>query len=257
MSEEREEGPIMTGGMDSSFEEREDAPTSIDATDNPDSIEVSVAEPQEEKVQEQNTEIEQVQEEPRISKGKQKRRITSYLSNISKQVEKQGNQINKLTMLIQSFQKQTKPISAGIGQPQFQSIKQIISQISQLQKQVTQVQKEMQKLRTAPIARSKSKSRSKFPYYDLNFLTRLNATSPYNVTQNAQILRVDLANPTKILPIAYVNQIEDKAAAHGDWESSGILDASKYFGDGSWLVDVQAHTIDEGGQLLLLKIPGS
>ena len=151
--------------MDSSFEEREGAPTSIDATDNPNSIEVSVAEPQEEKVQEQNTEIEQVQEEPRISKGKQKRRITSYLSNISKQVEKQGNQINKLTMLIQSFQKQTKPISAGIGQPQFQSIKQIISQISQLQKQVTQVQKEIQKLRTAPIAgagaRSKSKSKSK------------------------------------------------------------------------------------------------
>ena len=161
MSEEREEGPIMTGGMDSSFEEREGAPTSIDATDNPNSIEVSDAEPQEERVQEQNREIEQVQAEPRISKGKQKRRITSYLSNISKQVEKQGNQINKLTMLIQSFQKQTKPISAGIGQPQFQSIKQIISQISQLQKQVTQVQKEMQKLRTAPIARARSKSKSR------------------------------------------------------------------------------------------------
>ena len=32
---------------------------------------------------------------------------------------------------------------------------------------------------------------------------RLNATSPYNVTQNAQILRVDLASPGKILPIAY------------------------------------------------------
>jgi hypothetical protein len=86
---------------------------------------------------------------------------------------------------------------------------------------------------------------------------RLNATSPYNITQNAQILRVDLTNPVKIFPVAYINQVEDEAAAHGDWESSGILDASKYFGDGSWLVDVQAHTIDEGGQLLLLKIPGS
>src|SRR5918996_42595 len=86
---------------------------------------------------------------------------------------------------------------------------------------------------------------------------RLNATSPYNVTENAQILKVNLTDPTTILPIAYVNQVEDKAAAHGDWESSGILDASKYFGDGSWLVDVQAHTIDEGGQLLLLRIPGS
>ena len=86
---------------------------------------------------------------------------------------------------------------------------------------------------------------------------RMNATSPYNVTQNAQILRVDLANPTNIVPVAFVNQIEDRGAAHGDWESSGILDISKYFGDGSWLVDVQAHTIDEGGQLLLLRIPGS
>ena len=86
---------------------------------------------------------------------------------------------------------------------------------------------------------------------------RMNATAPYNVTQNAQILKVDLANPTDIIPIAYVNQIEDREAAHGDWESSGILDVSKYFGDGTWLVDVQAHTIDEGDQLLLLTIPGS
>jgi hypothetical protein len=65
------------------------------------------------------------------------------------------------------------------------------------------------------------------------------------------------ASPTIILPIGYVNQIEDKAAAHGDWESSGILDVSTYFGEGAWLVDVQAHTIGEGGQLLLLRIPGS
>lgn len=86
---------------------------------------------------------------------------------------------------------------------------------------------------------------------------RLNATSPYNVTKNAQILKVDLANPTSIVPIAYVNQIEDIEAAHGDWESSGILDVSEYFGDGAWLVNIQGHTIDEGGQLLLLKIPGS
>ena len=92
---------------------------------------------------------------------------------------------------------------------------------------------------------------------DIIDANRLNATSPYNLTQNAQILKVDLANSTDISPLAYVNQIEDKAAAHGDWESSGILEVSKYFGDGSWLVDVQAHTIDEGGQLLLLRVPGS
>lgn len=86
---------------------------------------------------------------------------------------------------------------------------------------------------------------------------RLNVTSPYNIAKNAQILKVDLANPTNLVSIAYVNQIEDKAAAHGDWELNGILDVSRYFGDGSWLVDVQAHTVDEGGQLLLLRIPGS
>lgn len=59
-----------------------------------------------------------------------------------------------------------------------------------------------------------------------------------------------------------------------DWESSGIADASAAFGDGAWLVTVQAHdvfvdqsatipapgtTVDkrEGGQLLLLQLPGT
>ncbi len=49
------------------------------------------------------------------------------------------------------------------------------------------------------------------------------------------------------------------------WESSGIIDASAWFGPGSWLFDVQAHTLpvangrllNEGGQLLLLRLPGS
>ncbi len=56
----------------------------------------------------------------------------------------------------------------------------------------------------------------------------------------------------------------------GAWESSGIVDASKVFGLGAFLVDVQAGTlvIDEevrgnityqrdGGQLGLLRIPGA
>ncbi|HEX9693914.1 MAG TPA: hypothetical protein VGA74_02775 [Actinomycetota bacterium] len=55
-----------------------------------------------------------------------------------------------------------------------------------------------------------------------------------------------------------------------DWESSGIVDVSTWFGPGSWLLDVQAHDVfvtfipgspvslkREGGQLLLMKIPGS
>jgi hypothetical protein len=89
---------------------------------------------------------------------------------------------------------------------------------------------------------------------------RVNAATilPYNITNNAKIIQVDLiqesVNPKVI---AYVNQIEDMAAKHGDWESSGILDVSMYYGEGSWLVDVQAHTLKEGGQLLLMKIPDS
>jgi hypothetical protein len=55
-------------------------------------------------------------------------------------------------------------------------------------------------------------------------------------------------------------------------ESSGVVDASSFFGPGSWLLDVQAHSTNvdvdtttepgtvikrEDGQLMLLEIPGS
>ena len=60
-------------------------------------------------------------------------------------------------------------------------------------------------------------------------------------------------------------------AAGTCWESSGIIDASEWLGEGSWLFDVQAHTLPfsyldgqtkvdvpaEGGQLLYLRVPGS
>jgi hypothetical protein len=102
---------------------------------------------------------------------------------------------------------------------------------------------------------------------DANRLNATTTTTPYNITNNTKILRVDLENsssnnitddPDNIVEtIAYVNQLGDMAATHGDWESSGILDASRYFGEGSWLTDVQAHTLKEGGQVLLLKIPAS
>ena len=57
----------------------------------------------------------------------------------------------------------------------------------------------------------------------------------------------------------------------GAWESSGIVDVSRIFGPGSFLIDVQAHGWDmdagtgndapavpkrERGQLLLLKVRG-
>jgi len=63
------------------------------------------------------------------------------------------------------------------------------------------------------------------------------------------------------------------AAAPGAWENSGVVDASAAFGAGAFLVNVQAHTIlldpsphpdfpgitrkREGGQLLLVRIPGA
>lgn len=161
MSEDREEGLIMMEEMDKPLEETGVGPTSLDVTDEQISIgEVPLSELQEEKVQEQNKEVEQAQEEARISKRKQKRRITSYLSNISKQMERQGHQINKLTMTIQSLQKQTKlTTGTGVVQSQVQSTKQIRSQLSLLQKQVARIQNDIQRIRSASMTRTKSKSR--------------------------------------------------------------------------------------------------
>ena len=79
---------------------------------------------------------------------------------------------------------------------------------------------------------------------------------------NARVLRYDLATGAWSV-VASVNTL--------GWESSGIIDASDFYGDGAWLLDVQAHslnvrepeTIDgityktEGGQLILLTVDGS
>ena len=161
MSKENGEVPIMTDGIDRSFEESEGGSTSIDVTANQNLIgEVSHAEPQE--VLEQNRALAHLHEEPTISRRKQKKRITSYLSNISKQVEKHGNQINKMTLVIQSLQKQKQTKSAageGIDQIQFKSIKQIKSQISQLQKQVSRIQNDIGRIRTASMTRTRAKTK--------------------------------------------------------------------------------------------------
>ena len=157
MFEEGEEGSIITEEIaDKPLEEREVGPTSIDVTDERISTigAPPPAEQQEEEVQEQNKQIEQAQEESKISKIKQKRRITSYLSNISKQVEKQGNQINKMTLIIQSFHKEKQnrtTTGLGIGQSQAQFVKQIQSQISQLQKLVIQIQNDIRRIRTSSV----------------------------------------------------------------------------------------------------------
>jgi hypothetical protein len=75
---------------------------------------------------------------------------------------------------------------------------------------------------------------------------------------NSRIWRYDLDAETW----SVVGRVNDSA-----WESSGIVDASDYFGAGTWLLDVQAHNVNvspgtpglkrEGGQLLLLRLPGS
>ena len=71
--------------------------------------------------------------------------------------------------------------------------------------------------------------------------------------------------------VAEVDQALDPAASTGSWESTGIVDASAYFGPGAFLVNIQAHSIfvetaplpgypnvtqkEEGGQMLILRIP--
>lgn len=94
---------------------------------------------------------------------------------------------------------------------------------------------------------------------------------------NARVWRYDLETGTMTV-VAEVDQSLVPASLKGAWESSGIVDVSATFGPGTWLLNVQAHTLfvesevrtvtagsasgpmtfkREGGQLLLLKIPGS
>lgn len=78
---------------------------------------------------------------------------------------------------------------------------------------------------------------------------------------NSRVWRYDLATEEWSV-VAHVND--------PDWESSGIVDASEWFGPDTWLLDVQAHRdfVDEemegtvrvkreAGQLLLMEIPGT
>jgi hypothetical protein len=83
-------------------------------------------------------------------------------------------------------------------------------------------------------------------------------------SQVSRILRYDLDTAHWSI-VASVNDQQ--------WESSGIVDASDAYGPGTWLLDVQAHNVfvgptdttttpgvtykREGGQLILLTLPGS
>jgi hypothetical protein len=93
----------------------------------------------------------------------------------------------------------------------------------------------------------------------------------------ARIWAYDLEKGGEPFVVARVNQSADNGptdknatlARAGGWESSGIVDASKFFGKGAFLVDIQAGSLvveeelrtdgllyqREGGQLLLFRLP--
>ena len=84
---------------------------------------------------------------------------------------------------------------------------------------------------------------------------------------NARLWKYDFATGD----MTAVAVVSDPTA---DWESSGVVDASQYFGNGAFLINVQAHNVfvetnptpvnpagltqkREGGQLLLIRIEGA
>ena len=95
-----------------------------------------------------------------------------------------------------------------------------------------------------------------------NIDTSANSLMVQEDTDDAAIVQIDLDSGDWTV-IATVND--------PDGESSGIVDASNWYGPGTWLLDVQAHgtNVDEelqpdgtllkreSGQLMLLTIPGS
>ena len=82
----------------------------------------------------------------------------------------------------------------------------------------------------------------------------------YNIIDggvNARVLKYDLTSHN-LNPVSIVDQSQDVSNTRaGEWESSGIIEVFDIFGKGYWLLDIQAHTFGEGGQLLLMNIPGS
>jgi hypothetical protein len=94
-----------------------------------------------------------------------------------------------------------------------------------------------------------------------NVGTSTNSLMVQEDADGARIWRYDLGSNWTV--VATVND--------PDGESSGIVDASKWYGPGSWLLDVQAHGSNESeelqpdgtllkredGQLMLMTVPGS
>jgi hypothetical protein len=101
---------------------------------------------------------------------------------------------------------------------------------------------------------------------------------PLGTGTTARVWAYDLRAGGAPYVVARVNQSADEGptdvdatptkANAGAWESSGIVDASKFFGKGAFLLDIQAGSLiveeerrgsltyqREGGQLLLLRLP--
>ncbi|MDQ3839212.1 MAG: hypothetical protein M3297_08090 [Thermoproteota archaeon] len=83
------------------------------------------------------------------------RRIQKSIADVSKQMEKQTAQINRVNQVVQTLQKQTKS-----GQKQSDVLNQIKSQVNQIQRQVAQVQKIVQKKPSTPLARKSAKKKT-------------------------------------------------------------------------------------------------
>ena len=63
---------------------------------------------------------------------------------------------------------------------------------------------------------------------DHNDYNRFAPTNLYNITANAKIIQINLET-NEFKPMTFVNQHDDETANYGEWESSRIIDASKYF----------------------------
>ena len=99
--------------------------------------ELPVAEAHETELLQQQQEIGKSGRKPSTSTRKSIR-----LATISKLLEKQATQMDKMVQMVQPLQKQLKSVERRT-----EFIKQIPSQLKQLQKQVSQVQKEGQQIR--------------------------------------------------------------------------------------------------------------
>ena len=100
-------------------------------------------------------------------------------------------------------------------------------------------------------------------------------TSPDNIDTSKKSLMVQEDTDGAAIWQYRLNQDSWRVVAtvnNFDGESSGIVDASDWFGGGRWILDVQGHGVNvdedllldppnlvkrESGQLILMKIPGS